>query len=776
VVAATPHAPGQGELPLSIRVLLDSIGALFLALAVALRPILPGHRPEANLWVTMCVGVAALAWLLRSAMERRLRLARTGLGLPLGLLLALGLVSVFRSPRPLASVATLLEWCTYALLFVVVVNFRREGLVGSGAVLSLLWASAFAVVLYGLFQQFVNLPLLRAQIEADQARTLLELRMSPRHLGDLMARASGRIFSTFLLSNSFAGFLALVFPGFLGHVLDRLRAGERGKVFLVVAGLWLAAALACLVLTYSKGGWAAFVFGTVLFCLALGRDLLRRYRRVVLGALGGGLALVVVLLAVGVIPFQIVRDAVPSMEVRLGYWRGALAMARDYPLGGVGLGTFGVHFPAYRPLLARPSQAAHNDYLQVLAELGVPGLVAFVWVWVACVRGVLRGLREGGAGQGTTRPWLFYLAGLLAFALSSMAMATFALAGWWDTRPGLLDLKLWLDRGLTLGFALAWVVFFAVIWRTAREGPGELCRKGLACGLAAFLLHCAVDFDYQEPGVAFSAWVVVAAAVGVRSATERRLSQAAAFAVGAAAVSLVGLFQWTLVRANNSATERDVAAARVSEAARTRDPEQRERLVAEARRYYEAALRANPLDDELCLDYADFLFSTLLAPGGEPRLALSNPGDVETFRRGVDLYVRAARLNRRWAAPHSHLARLFAAAAAGNAEARAALRPFVERYTSVRPPSGPRLEWLPAVAEFEAALRFDPNSPALLLKAALALEAHGDTAAARERLARALELDGMLRRKNPGHQLCLTYEELPVAEALARRLGLKRGG
>jgi len=649
-------------------------------------------------------------------------------------------------------------------------------------VLSLLWASAFAVVLYGLFQQFVNLPLLRHQIEADRARALLELRMSPRHLGDLMARASGRIFSTFLVSNSFAGFLALVFPGFLGHLLDVLRSGKRRAGFLVFSGLWLAGSLACLVLTYSKGGWAAFAFGTLVFCSLLGRDLLRRYRRVVCGAFLAAAAFVGALFATGVIPARIIRDAIPSMAVRLGYWRGALAMARDYPVAGVGLGCFGDHFAAYRPLLARPSRAAHNDYLQVLAELGVPGLAVFVWMWVACGVGVARGLRprtENPSGGSRVPGALLYLAGLLAFALSATAMATFALAGWWDTSPELLLKKLWLDRLLTAGFAVAWVAFFAAVSRTAAGGPGELCRKGLAAGLAAFLLHCAVDFDYQEPGVAFSAWVVIAVAIGGGGPVlERRLSRFGAFVIGVAAVVATGALQWTLVRANHAATEREVAAGQVSEAARTSEPAQRRRLLEEARRHYEAALVANPLDDELRLEYADFLFSLLVArpapAAGTATIAVASPDDAAVFRRSVEVYREAAELNRRSAAPHSHLAAFFAAAARGGRGARAALRPCVRHYAEGLRSGDEANEWLPAVAEYDEALRFDPNNPSLLLKSALALEALGARARARERLARALELDGMLRRKDPGHQLCLTFEELPVAEALARRLGLRK--
>ena len=47
--------------------LLDLILVLFAALAVALRPLLHAHTGESNLWVEMCVVLAAMAWGVRRA-------------------------------------------------------------------------------------------------------------------------------------------------------------------------------------------------------------------------------------------------------------------------------------------------------------------------------------------------------------------------------------------------------------------------------------------------------------------------------------------------------------------------------------------------------------------------------------------------------------------------------------------------------------------------------------------------------------------------------------
>jgi O-antigen ligase len=71
----------------------------------------------------------------------------------------------------------------------------------------------------------------------------------------------------------------------------------------------------------------------------------------------------------------------------------ALEMTRDHPVFGVGIGRFRPLSRFYitedLPQLRRwapRGQNAHNNFLQVLGELGLPGLVAFVWMVVPGAR------------------------------------------------------------------------------------------------------------------------------------------------------------------------------------------------------------------------------------------------------------------------------------------------------------------------------------------------------------------------------------------------------
>jgi hypothetical protein len=72
-------------------------------------------------------------------------------------------------------------------------------------------------------------------------------------------------------------------------------------------------------------------------------------------------------------------------------WKEALHMSRDYPLSGVGTGAYIIQLPNYYtedkksyPLgleAFRRNDSAENYFLQVVAEVGVVGLLAFLWIF-----------------------------------------------------------------------------------------------------------------------------------------------------------------------------------------------------------------------------------------------------------------------------------------------------------------------------------------------------------------------------------------------------------
>ncbi len=94
---------------------------------------------------------------------------------------------------------------------------------------------------------------------------------------------------------------------------------------------------------------------------------------------------------------------------RLKIWGRTLEIIRDYPLLGSGMGTYGIIFKRHKiptPLtsgtIARYGQSArfaHNEYLQIAAETGLPTLIIFLWIITLILRTGLRTLKESQVAQ-----------------------------------------------------------------------------------------------------------------------------------------------------------------------------------------------------------------------------------------------------------------------------------------------------------------------------------------------------------------------------------------
>jgi O-antigen ligase len=79
-------------------------------------------------------------------------------------------------------------------------------------------------------------------------------------------------------------------------------------------------------------------------------------------------------------------------------WRNTWRMVQNHPFG-IGLGAYETAYPIYRRdnVLNGIVAEAHNDYLQVLSDAGIPGgilIVWFLWVMTRAIRRVTR-MRDG---------------------------------------------------------------------------------------------------------------------------------------------------------------------------------------------------------------------------------------------------------------------------------------------------------------------------------------------------------------------------------------------
>jgi O-antigen ligase len=188
----------------------------------------------------------------------------------------------------------------------------------------------------------------------------------------------------FSIYMTLAGVLTLV----LLAILPRLLSGERIRRWL--AASWLVM-LGGLVASYTRGAWIGFGVGLIAALPAL-----RRGRWLLVG----GIALVVLALVAtprealtGVAPLvelrarllKAVNPQEPGVTERVYMWRSGLAMWREHPWLGIGPGEVKREFPSHAlpEAVKKHTSHVHNTPLQILAERGLLGLAAWLWIWGA---------------------------------------------------------------------------------------------------------------------------------------------------------------------------------------------------------------------------------------------------------------------------------------------------------------------------------------------------------------------------------------------------------
>ena len=203
----------------------------------------------------------------------------------------------------------------------------------------------------------------------------------------------GNPFGPYVNRNHFAGYMAMLIPLGLGWLWGRLAQEGKGKAGLgwresllaVVSGrngrlCLLAFALvnmaAALIFSASPGGIvscvSALLFFTLLVYVSRGE---RRYLGIVASVLGAFVLAYALWLGID----HVVARFFQSGDDRPTYWSATLRLIDDFPLLGVGLGTYVHSFRRYNPILT-PMRVdhAHNDYLELLAEAGAVGFLLVV--------------------------------------------------------------------------------------------------------------------------------------------------------------------------------------------------------------------------------------------------------------------------------------------------------------------------------------------------------------------------------------------------------------
>lgn len=180
----------------------------------------------------------------------------------------------------------------------------------------------------------------------------------------------GSPFGPFVNRNHFAGFVGMIIPLSLG-IAFMSRTIEK-KVMYAFLSVVMAIAL---FFSLSRGGIISFLGGIVIFSLVVFTKTLSKKRLIPVFFFLAVLAVYLFFLGMSPVIERFASTEV-SNEQRLVAWQGVISAFKDYPLFGSGLGTFEYVFKVYKPGgLYLLWDHAHNDYLELLLEVGIIGVV-----------------------------------------------------------------------------------------------------------------------------------------------------------------------------------------------------------------------------------------------------------------------------------------------------------------------------------------------------------------------------------------------------------------
>jgi len=378
------------------------VGLLALVVGV---PLICSPYTQSNVFLIKTVLLQSLVfalfllWLGRKFLSRE-SVSKIPLMIPMMSFLALGALSLAFSPYRYAVFEEFLRFLSFFLLYVLIIEEvrgeRRTTLMIDSVLLVTILTS-----LYGVLQR-LGYPLL-----------------------DWVPQHYTRVMSSYGNPNFFGTHLVAVIP-----LLLVVSMGSHGRRRLFSA-LALLLALACLLFSETRSAWIGFAFSLVFLTFLIRKT----------GIVRLGLKIMLPLLAVVVVIFLLLLlsqdviverisqlwDPQGSVFIRIHTWEAAFSMIKASPVFGSGLGTFQIVFPGFRypgfesDIPYGNLLHAHNEYLEIWAEMGILGLALFLWLMIGFFRYAIKNFR-GGRGGLIALGLISGIAGVLVDSLFSSSL------------------------------------------------------------------------------------------------------------------------------------------------------------------------------------------------------------------------------------------------------------------------------------------------------------------------------------------------------------------
>ncbi|MFA7073591.1 MAG: O-antigen ligase family protein [Endomicrobiaceae bacterium] len=177
--------------------------------------------------------------------------------------------------------------------------------------------------------------------------------------------------------NVIAGFLILVYPLLFIFIKDKTNL----KVYIGIAVFILLAVF----LTRSR---VAVLISLIITILSLFEYKNKKYVKIIIFGIS-------LLLLSGIIYLSALKSGFNSFAERLIWWKTAYIIFKENMFFGAGLGNYSVLFKFFRTELVLNTLYAHNLFMQLLSDIGIFGLLSFIYLMVTFYKKIIYEIKTG---------------------------------------------------------------------------------------------------------------------------------------------------------------------------------------------------------------------------------------------------------------------------------------------------------------------------------------------------------------------------------------------
>jgi len=229
-----------------------------------------------------------------------------------------------------------------------------------------------------------------------------------------------QVFGLFGNVNFFAEYLIIPLP--IAVSLFFATQNKLKKILLLIGIIVMGTSLT---VTFTRGSYLSFgvslIFMFFLFLISRGKNFIKKNRKIFIIIL----AILIVVTFLFVVPTPLNKSGTviskiksrisvtqltqsSSIKRRIAIWKFTVLMIKDHPLLGSGIGTYKYNTLKYQAEFFEQGEnrslyphgfadKAHNEYLQLWAEMGIVGLGIFIWLiisYFSCGLKILRKIKD----------------------------------------------------------------------------------------------------------------------------------------------------------------------------------------------------------------------------------------------------------------------------------------------------------------------------------------------------------------------------------------------